>query len=58
MPAVVNPEKCDGCGRCQDDCPSGAIKVEDEKAVVKPEECIDCNVCQDNCPNQAVEVKL
>jgi len=58
MPAVVDPEKCDGCGTCQDNCPSDAIHVEEKVAVVKPENCIDCNVCADDCPKKAIEMKL
>jgi NAD-dependent dihydropyrimidine dehydrogenase PreA subunit len=60
MPAVVDAEKCDGCGTCQDNCPSDAIKVEKdaEVASVKPENCIDCNLCQDNCPQHAIEMKI
>ncbi|HEY3447547.1 MAG TPA: 4Fe-4S binding protein [Myxococcales bacterium] len=26
LPAV-NPEKCDGCGRCASACPTGAVRV-------------------------------
>jgi len=58
MPAQVDKEKCDGCGKCQDNCPSGAIQVEGKTAVVKPEDCIDCNVCEENCPKKAIEMKL
>jgi ferredoxin len=57
MPAIVDASKCDGCGTCQDNCPSDAIKVEEKVAVVKEENCIDCNACQDNCPTQAVTMK-
>jgi ferredoxin len=38
MPAVVGPEKCDGCGECQDNCTSDAVHVEDTVAIVKPED--------------------
>jgi NAD-dependent dihydropyrimidine dehydrogenase PreA subunit len=58
MPAVVDASKCDGCGTCQDNCPSDAIHVEEKVAVVKPENCIDCNVCADDCPKKAIEMKL
>ncbi len=57
MPAIVDASKCDGCGTCQDNCPSDAIKVEEKVAVVKEDNCIDCNACQDNCPTQAVTMK-
>lgn len=62
MPATVNAEKCDGCGTCQDNCPSEAIHVErvgdGDVAVVKPEDCIDCNLCEEKCPQKAIEMKL
>jgi len=56
MAAVVDTEKCDGCGSCVDECPSSAVKVENEKAVVAADECIDCNACENACPNQAIKV--
>jgi len=58
MPAVVDVEKCDGCGTCQENCPTDAIQVDGQKAVVKPEDCIDCNLCEGNCPQKAVEMQL
>ena len=38
MPAVVDPEKCEGCGDCVDSCPTEAISIQDEKAVVNDED--------------------
>jgi NAD-dependent dihydropyrimidine dehydrogenase PreA subunit len=61
MPAVVDEKKCDGCGTCQDNCPSEAIHVqkkEKDVAVVVPENCIDCDLCKENCPQGAIEMKL
>jgi Fe-S-cluster-containing hydrogenase component 2 len=58
MPAVVDKEKCDGCGTCQDNCPAEAIRIEDDKAVVNNENCIDCNACEEQCPQKAIEMKL
>ncbi|MGA2233027.1 MAG: 4Fe-4S binding protein [Tepidisphaeraceae bacterium] len=55
MAVKIDLEKCDGCGTCQDNCPTEAIKVVDNKACVNQEECIDCSACQDNCPQQAVK---
>jgi ferredoxin len=56
MPAIVDQEKCDGCGTCVDECPSSAITLKAGKATVSPEDCIDCNACEDNCFNKAVKV--
>jgi NAD-dependent dihydropyrimidine dehydrogenase PreA subunit len=57
MPAVVDQEKCDGCGTCQTNCPTDAIALENGKAQVKPDDCIDCNLCEGNCEQKAIEMK-
>ncbi len=54
MPAKVDPEKCTGCGDCVEECPTDAIKMENEKAVVNEDECIDCGACVDVCPSEAI----
>ncbi|MHC1582259.1 MAG: 4Fe-4S binding protein [Candidatus Syntropharchaeia archaeon] len=57
MVAVVDPEKCDGCGTCVDECSTGAITIENDVAVVNEEECVDCEVCVDACPNEAITMQ-
>lgn len=58
MPAVVDKEKCDGCGTCVEECPVEAISLVDEEyAVVDEEECTECEVCIDECPNEAISMK-
>jgi len=54
MVAVVDPEKCDGCGTCVDECSTEAISIVDNVAVVNADECVDCEVCVDVCPNGAI----
>ncbi len=54
MPAKVDPEKCTGCGDCVEECPTDAIKLENEKAVVIEDECVDCGACADVCPSEAI----
>jgi NAD-dependent dihydropyrimidine dehydrogenase PreA subunit len=54
MAAVVDQEKCNGCGDCVEACPLEAIKIEGEKSVVDPETCGDCGACVDACPNEAI----
>ncbi|MHC1579767.1 MAG: 4Fe-4S binding protein [Candidatus Alkanophagales archaeon] len=61
MPAVVDKEKCTGCGKCVEECPVEAISLveEDDKkyAVVNEEECTECEVCIDTCEQGAISMK-
>lgn len=56
---------CDFCGRCEQTCPTGAIRDVDAKAnriglaVIDPQRCIawisgSCRVCVDACPYEAL----
>ena len=51
--AVVLPEKCAGCGICEDVCPANAIKVNGQ-ALVQSELCTGCRLCVAECPNNAI----
>ena len=51
--AVVDSEKCTGCGTCVDVCPVNAIQV-NEQAVVNAETCTGCAACVLECPNEAI----
>ena len=53
--AVVDSEKCAGCGICIDVCPTGAIEV-NQQAVVNDEACTGCAVCVSECPNEAITI--
>lgn len=48
--AVVDEEKCTGCGVCADIGHCYAITLENEKAVVAIEDCTGCSTCTDVCP--------
>ena len=57
MAAIIDLEKCTGCGDCVDTCPLSAISMNDEpKAVVNEDECTDCAVCVDTCSNEAISM--
>ena len=57
MPAVVDEEKCLGCGKCVERCPIGAISLnEDGLAIVDKEKCEGCQKCAKACPNEAITV--
>ena len=54
MAAIVDQEKCTGCGNCVEICPVEAIVLENDKAKIDAETCVDCGTCVDECPVEAI----
>ncbi|MGI9415369.1 MAG: cytochrome b N-terminal domain-containing protein [Hyphomicrobiales bacterium] len=59
-PAVeVHLDHCNGCTRCVDDCPFGAVAMQPRtdgakfhlEAVVNPDLCVSCGICVGSCPS-------
>lgn len=48
--------KCSGCGRCGDACPSGAISVENGLVTTSVNKCTNCGSCVKVCRNEAREI--
>jgi len=49
----VSKELCIGCGICEDNCPFGAIKVQDGLAIVG-DTCTLCGACVESCAVEAL----
>ena len=55
--AIVDPEKCLGCGTCEERCQVSACSV-DTVSTIDLIKCIGCGLCVTGCPNEAVELNL
>lgn len=59
LKAVVDLDKCIGCGICAKVCPAVAIAVTDRKASINEADCRGCAGCEQRCPVYAIKmVKL
>jgi coenzyme F420-reducing hydrogenase delta subunit/ferredoxin len=58
-PARVDLANCNGCSRCFDDCPYGAVVMRElaggtpglPQALVLPSLCASCGICAGSCPS-------
>lgn len=62
--AVVERERCKGCGLCVAVCPFGVLHLSSDynslgyavAAMAYPEKCTGCALCAQRCPDVAIEV--
>jgi quinol-cytochrome oxidoreductase complex cytochrome b subunit/coenzyme F420-reducing hydrogenase delta subunit/ferredoxin len=58
--AVVDPDNCNGCGWCVQDCPFEAVsmivhdfKPGHQQSLVDPDLCLSCGICAGACPSSS-----
>lgn len=57
--AVVDPDRCSGCGRCVKQCQFQAIEITQagtRQARIDPLKCMGCGVCIDHCNRGALSL--
>ena len=47
--AVLDPDSCNGCGKCVRRCHMNAFTLNDKKAVLNSGKCIGCGLCVTTC---------
>ena len=55
--AVVDEDKCIGCGKCVKPAHCNAVELRDGVAHVDPQKCVACSVCAALCPVQAIRME-
>lgn len=61
MPAVIDTDRCNGCGICDKSCPLDVIYFNAETRVPEvryPEECWMCGSCRQVCKAGAVTLRF
>jgi NADH:ubiquinone oxidoreductase subunit F (NADH-binding)/(2Fe-2S) ferredoxin/Pyruvate/2-oxoacid:ferredoxin oxidoreductase delta subunit len=55
---AIDPDRCNGCILCLDQCPEKAIRGEKKKLhVIDAEKCSRCGICRDVCRQDAVLIQ-
>ncbi len=57
---TVDPEKCEACAQCAQECPRGILEFDEKKnkiLVVDPENCSMCRTCVKDCEMGAITVE-
>lgn len=57
--AVIDSERCDGCGNCEKRCQVQAVTLSDnlKRARINLNRCIGCGLCIPTCPSKAISLQ-
>lgn len=58
--AVVNQDKCIGCGKCikETRCVQHALEIDEKgKLTINQETCVGCGICKTKCPQNAISIR-
>lgn len=50
----VDESLCTSCGSCVEQCPAGALYMQQDLPQVVVDSCIACFCCQEICPEKAI----
>lgn len=53
--AIINPDKCVGCGLCKELCRFDAVSNKNQNYTIDSIDCEGCGVCVDLCPEGAID---
>ncbi|MBI2866593.1 MAG: 4Fe-4S binding protein [Chloroflexi bacterium] len=58
MPPVIDQQKCNLCGLCEEVCPHDVLYMDKGKQhiVRYPQDCDLCDVCRWECPENAISL--
>ena len=54
----VDPDKCEGCGKCSKVCIYKGLEMKDDKATINLKYCKGCGRCERVCPNKAISITI
>lgn len=55
---IIEVNRCNGCGKCVEVCPQGAISLVEGTAQIDPALCTECQACTAACPTGAIRVPM